>query len=334
MGNVHAQEVGGSMEVAKKGRTVVITGSNSGIGKAAARRFAAEGDHVVMACRNVEAAETARAEILAGLDGASAEIMPLDVSSFASVRQFAVEFKGRHPRLDVLIHNAGYFNHGLRTYQFSPDGLERTFATNVFGPVLLTELLVEQLAAAPDARVLLAGSTIVKSFFDPRRKIEFDNLRGEHATSRPYAVYDKYRESKMGVVLVTRRLAQELAHRGVKVNCIMIPGVRVERHVLRKFTGRFRVIGTLTQYLNPFLRPPSRLARTYYHICSDADLKDVTGEHFDHHREVLPVLPPDQELNPFQLMRELLSSPTLTPAYAGAPENVDRMWDVVREAIE
>jgi len=129
-------------------------------------------------------------------------------------------------------------------------------------------------------------------------------------------------------------LAQELAHRGIKVNCIMIPGVRVERHVLRKLTGWFRLIGTLTQYLSPFLRPPSRLAQTYYHICSDEELKDVTGEHFDHHQKVLPVLPPDQELSPFQLMRELLSSPTLTPAYAGAPENVDRMWKVVREAIE
>jgi NAD(P)-dependent dehydrogenase (short-subunit alcohol dehydrogenase family) len=331
MGKV--QEAGESMEMARGSRTVVITGSNSGIGKAAARRFCAEGHHVVMACRNVDAAESARAQVLAGLDGASAEVMPLDVASFSSVRQFAMELKGRHPRLDVLIHNAGYFNHGLRTYQFSPDGLERTFATNVFGPVLLTELLVEELAASPDPRVLLAGSTIVKSFFDPRREIEFDNLQGEHATSRPYAVYEKYRESKMGVVLVTRRLARELAHRGIKVNCIMIPGVRVERHVLRKFTGRFRVIGTLTQYLNPFLRPPSRLARTYYHISSDEELKEVTGEHFDHHRRVLPVVPPDQELNPFQVMRELLVSPTLTPAYAGAPENVDRMWEVVREAI-
>lgn len=97
--------------------------------------------------------------------------------------------------MDVLIHNAGYFNHGITTYQFSPDGLELTFATNLFGPHLMTELLLEHLAKSDDARVLNAGSTNIKNFFDPKRAIEFDNLRGEQKERRSYSVYKAYGDS-------------------------------------------------------------------------------------------------------------------------------------------
>jgi NAD(P)-dependent dehydrogenase (short-subunit alcohol dehydrogenase family) len=315
-------------------RIVVITGANSGIGKSAAKRFAAAGDHVVMACRNVAAGERALAEVRtaaasAGAGGRS-DVMELDVAAQASIHRFCQAFADRFPRLDVLIHNAGYFNHGIRTYQYSPDGVELTFATNVFGPLLLTEGLLDALGRSHGPRVLTAGSTAIKTFFDPDRGIEFDNLRGEHAQDRPYSVYRMYGDSKMGIFLMTRAMAEAYHDRGIAINCVMIPTVRVERQVLRKFSSWFRVIGPLYQYLNPFARPPARLADTYYRICTDEAFRTVSGALIDHKLRVLPVA--DRTLAPPQIARELFR-PTLAPPYAGDPANVERIWELGRELV-
>jgi NAD(P)-dependent dehydrogenase (short-subunit alcohol dehydrogenase family) len=313
-------------------RTVLITGANSGIGKAAAVRFASGGDHVVMTARDPSRGEAALHDVRAA-SGGSAELMELDVADLASIRRFAATFLDRHSRLDALIHNAGYFDHGITEYQFSADGLERTFATNVFGPLALTELLLDALSASPDPRILTAGSTAIKTFYDPGRAIEFDNLRGEHARDRPYSVYRMYGDSKMGLLLLTRRMAVEYADRGIRVNCVMIPTVRVEKRVLQKFSGRFRVIGPLVQYWNPFARPPAQLAECYYRICTEAGFREVTGSLLDHHGRVLTPVGADERLSPLRIAREVLFSPTRVPAYASAPENVERMWVIAREAV-
>ena len=310
-------------------RIVIITGASSGIGKAAAKRFASSGDHVVIACRNLDSGRRALAEVEAAADaGGSAEVMALDVSSSRSVDRFADELAARHPRVNVLIHNAGYFNHGIRTYQYSADGAELTFATNVFGPRWLTERLLELLSRAEDARVLSAGSTALLNFFDPRRAIEFDNLWGEYATDRPYTVYRMYGDSKMGLLLLTRAMAGALSDQGVAINCVMIPLVRVERGTFKKMSGWFRIIGPLYQYWNPFARPPARLAETYWRICTDDAFRGVTGALIDHHLRVLPAAAADQPLNPFRIMRELVVQTTVAPAYAGDPANMERILAV------
>ncbi|HYF92962.1 MAG TPA: SDR family NAD(P)-dependent oxidoreductase [Symbiobacteriaceae bacterium] len=114
-------------------RVLVITGANSGIGKAAALKFASEGWQVIMACRSAETGRKALHEITEASGNASVQLRQLDISSFVSIRRFCSAFELEHNRLDALVHNAGYFNHGITAYQFSPDGLELTFATNVFG---------------------------------------------------------------------------------------------------------------------------------------------------------------------------------------------------------
>ena len=91
-----------------QGKIVVLTGANAGIGRATAQALVAAGAHVVMACRNLDKAEAARAEIAAAVGGADRlEPMPLDISDLASITRFAAELRGRHARVDVLINNAG-----------------------------------------------------------------------------------------------------------------------------------------------------------------------------------------------------------------------------------
>jgi NAD(P)-dependent dehydrogenase (short-subunit alcohol dehydrogenase family) len=312
-------------------RLVIITGANSGIGKAAAVKFATEGWRVIMACRNLEKSRTAQQEIIAASGNATVELKQLDTSSFASIRQFAATFQREHTRLDALIHNAGYFEYGLKTYQFSPDGLELTFATNVFGPLLLTELLLEPLAQSDDPRVLFAASTNLKHFFDPKRAIEFDNLRGEFAGRRPYTVYKMYGDSKLATLLLTYKMAEAYRAKGIKVNAVMIPQVKVRQEALNRMTGIYRVIGPVIQNLNPGALTPEQMGATYYHICASADFREVTGAVVDaKHRIIRPAESP--RLTPFGVIGELLNT-RHTPAYASDPANIEQLWSLGHEVI-
>jgi len=313
------------------GRIVIITGANSGIGKAAAHQFASAGWRVVMACRNVETGRRAQAEITEASGNPTVDLIPVDLSSFDSIRRFCATFRDRYSRLDVLVHNAGYFNHGIKTYQLSPDGLELTFATNVFGPHLMTELLLDRLAESSDARVLHAGSTNLTHFFDPKRTIEFDNLRGEWAGKRPYTVYKMYGDSKMGLLLLTHRMAEAYRAKGIKVNMVLIPAVKVSRETLQRLTGIYRLIGPIVQNLNPLSLTPQQMADCYFHVCTAAEFRHVTGALIDSRKQIL--LPAEKEdLSPLEVMRELRST-RHAPAYASKPANIERMWSLSREVI-
>lgn len=141
------------------GRIAVVTGANSGIGRETARAFAALGGHVVMACRNLEAARLARDDIARTVPGADLRIVHLDLADQASVRATAAEIAARYPGVDVLIDNAGVLR---RRRELTADGFEMDFGTNVLGHFALTALLFPLLRAAGTrsrpARVVTIGS--------------------------------------------------------------------------------------------------------------------------------------------------------------------------------
>uniref|UniRef100_A0A453GY48 WW domain-containing oxidoreductase n=1 Tax=Aegilops tauschii subsp. strangulata TaxID=200361 RepID=A0A453GY48_AEGTS len=126
--------------ISAAGLTAIVTGASSGIGAETARVLAARGAHVVMAVRNLAAAETVRQAVLAETPGASVEVMELDLSSLASVRKFAADFAARGLPLNILINNAGVM---ATPFSLSKDGIEMQFATNHVGHFLLTHLLLE-----------------------------------------------------------------------------------------------------------------------------------------------------------------------------------------------
>ena len=138
------------------GRVAVVTGANGGLGLETARELARKGAHVVMAARNLDKAEAARADIESDVPGASLEVVALDLSSMASVEEAAAAILDRHPQIHDLVNNAGVM---ATPETRTEDGFELQFATNHLGHFVLTARLLPALIASGGARVVTVTST-------------------------------------------------------------------------------------------------------------------------------------------------------------------------------
>lgn len=177
------------------GKIALITGANSGIGYQAARELARHGAHVLLGCRNEAKGRAALERLLREAPGASAEVVPLDMASLASIHSFATAFIGRGVALDLLINNAGVM--ALPKREVTEDGFERQFGTNHLGHFALTGLLLPSLLAAPSPRVVTVASLAHRT-----GKIDFENLQRE----RGYEGWDAYNASKLANILFAREL--------------------------------------------------------------------------------------------------------------------------------
>lgn len=311
-------------------KIVIITGANSGIGKAAAMRFAKEGYNVVMACRNLEKSESVRQEIMNLTKNDHVDLMKVDMSSFRSIETFCTGFAEKYDKLDILIHNAGYFRHGEKEYQISPDNIELSFATNALGPFLMTRLLEEMLKKSEDARVLNACTTNIRHFFDPKRKIEFDNLQGELKGSKPYNSYKMYGDSKMAFLLLMFRIAKLYKNHGmgIKVNAIQIPATKLSKETMNKVKSGWRIAARVQ---NLYSASPESMADTYFHVCTSYEFKNITGKLINDKRQIMK--PSHYKNTPFQAVKQL-SDQTVYPKYADQTENIDKVWSFVVNAIK
>ncbi|MFE3289169.1 SDR family NAD(P)-dependent oxidoreductase [Rhodococcus sp. NPDC059234] len=194
------------------GATVLVTGANSGIGKATAAGAAALGAAVLMVVRSPRRGESARRDLLAETPGAELVVDSCDVSDLVEVRSFATNLVVRQPRIDAVIHNAGVMpEHRAETDQ----GHELALATHVLGPLLLTELLLPALAAAPDPRVVLVSSGGMYTQALPTADVEYRG--GDYRGAVAYA------RSKRIQVALAPILASRWAENGVTV-AAMHPG--------------------------------------------------------------------------------------------------------------
>lgn len=217
------------------GKTIVITGGNSGLGYEAALALARKHATVVLACRDLDKARAAAAQIAAATPAAPAavEVMQLDLASLASVRTFAAAFQARHQTLDVLINNAGVM---ALPYRTTADGFEMHFGTNHLGHFALTGLLLDLLLAAEGGRVV----TVSAGFYRLGR-IRFDDLQWE----RGYRKWRAYGTSKLANLLFTfelqrradatgARLTSVACHPGYAATNLQAAGPKMDRSAIRE----------------------------------------------------------------------------------------------------
>ncbi|XRG92624.1 SDR family NAD(P)-dependent oxidoreductase (plasmid) [Haladaptatus sp. SPP-AMP-3] len=159
----------------QSGRTVIVTGANSGHGFEATKAFAREGANVVMACRSLDRATRARREIESMVTDASLTVLELDLGSQAFIRQFVTDFESKFDRLDVLLNNAGIM---MTPYSTTEDGFERQLGVNHLGHFALTGLLLDYIVETDgETRVVTQSSITHKS---GSGEIHFDDLNGKH----------------------------------------------------------------------------------------------------------------------------------------------------------
>jgi NAD(P)-dependent dehydrogenase (short-subunit alcohol dehydrogenase family) len=196
----------------------IVTGSNRGIGFATARALAGRQYHVVLATRSAQQGEAARAQICAEISDASVEFMPLDLGSFASIRNFASRMRERKPALQLLINNAGLLSQEPRA-SLTGDGFETTFATNYLGHFLLTRLLLDELRRNAPARVISLSSQMHRAGVGPGAGPNFDfgNLRGEKPDWAPMVAY---RNAKLALLWFVHEFARRYDPAFVAANAI------------------------------------------------------------------------------------------------------------------
>jgi NAD(P)-dependent dehydrogenase (short-subunit alcohol dehydrogenase family) len=246
------------------GKTCLVTGATSGIGRETALRLAMLGAAVTIVARDAARGDAAAAEIRQRVPGAQVAVMTADLSSLVQVRRLAESVQARCPRLDVLVNNAGVIS---MHRQLTADGLEITFATNHLAPFLLTNLLCGVLERSAPARVVTVASAAHKQV----RAIPWADLArgGQTPPGQAYAV------SKLLNVLFTAELARRLADTGVTANCLH-PGF-VRTALGRDVTG---LPGAAVQ-LALRLRPgPETGAKTSVHVASSPDVAGISGGYF------------------------------------------------------
>jgi len=252
------------------GRTCIVTGANSGIGKATARGLAAMGATVVLACRNRERGEAARAEIQRATGNPNLRVMDLDLASQASVRAFARAYLESNPEVHVLVNNAGIYT-SRRT--LTAEGIESTFAVDYLSHFLLTNLLLDAVKASAPSRIVN-----VTSEANQVGRIDFGDLNGE----RRWSGLRAYAQSKLAQILFTSELARRLAGTRVTVNCAHPGGVRTN---FARGAGLMRMGFYLAW---PFLISPTEGADTVVYLASSPDIEGVTGTYFIQRRRATP----------------------------------------------
>jgi len=255
-------------------RVAMITGGNSGIGFATANKLAAKGFAVILASRNQRASVQAIARIHAVNPNAIVESIPLDLSSFASVRQCASVFQAKGYPLHILINNAGGSVPG-RQASFTVDGFEMTLGTNHLGHFLLTNLLIDDLKRSAPARVITVSSELHNPAYakGPGPDFDYSNLKGE----KYYNPQVFYRNSKLANMWFAYELQRQLTGTGVTSNAVC-PGFVPAAIAARRNSPIEKFFYAQIMARMSFARSLEQASASYMIAATDPAFKGVGGK--------------------------------------------------------
>ena len=254
-------------------RIAVVTGATSGIGRVTAERLAKQGWTVLCTGRNAQRGHDAVGAIRHASGNRHVDFLQADLSSIAATKALGAIILGRHPRIDLLINNAGaLFDRRRQTI----DGLEMTFALNHLGYFVLTSVLLDALKATPGSRIVNVASGAHRG-----AQLDFDDLQFEH---HRYSGWRAYQRSKLANILFTRELARRLGAGPPIVNCLH-PGFVASRfgndnglfwRLALRTAQRFAAISSETA------------SEGLLHLALDPGLATTTGAYFDRTEPATP----------------------------------------------
>ena len=283
-----------------QGRTFLVTGANSGIGRAMVEALAARGGQVVLAARSEERTRPVLDGIRAQRPSAAVEFLQVDVSDLASVRRAAAAYLATGRPLDVLVNNAGVGG----TNGLSADGFDLTYATNHIGPFLLTSLLLPAIERAPQGRIVNVSSIGHMQV----KRIDWTLL--ERRTEPRKSGFLDYGITKLMNILHAKELARRLAGTRVTTYALHPGGVK---------SNIWRALPAPVQWgIKLFLISNEEGARTQLYCATAPELAGVSGRYYDKSREV----PPSRLAEDPALARELWTRTEGAIASATGPASI------------
>lgn len=260
-------------------KVCLITGANSGIGKAAATQLAKEGFKVIIGSRNKKKGANAVEEIRNKSFTNDVELQIIDMSSQNSIKEAADEINVRFDKLDVLIHNAADFDISRKKPVFSIDNIETVWETNIIGPVLLTNLLLDKIKNSEQGRIITIASKGL--LMHPFLRINFDDP--EFRKSR-FSVEKAYYQSKLAQIMYTYWLSEQLKTTGITVNCIRVTNVKID---ISRYPDLPPLLNFLYSIKSRFSISPDEMAKTYIYLVNSKELSTVTGRYFDENGKII-----------------------------------------------
>ena len=252
------------------GKTVVITGASSGIGKAVAYEFAKKKAHVVLACRDVNQGNEVALDIEQTY-GVKVTVYELDLASLASVEKFATRIIKEEDHIDILINNAGIFKYN---FSLSHDGIEEHFAVNYLGHFYLTNLLLPVLKNSAPSRIVMVSSSLHKY-----GKLHFETLN----ESNEYKGRTGYSNSKLAMCLHTIELAKRINGSKVNVYCVH-PGI-VRTNLARYVKWSWLTKKVASFFAAIFLATPLEGCQTILYCSLAEELQSQNGQYYGYCQE-------------------------------------------------
>ena len=243
------------------GKVAIVTGATAGLGKELARGLARLGAQVILPARSLERGEAALQDIVTTTGNKNISVMKLDVSSTESIKAFVAEVKQKTPKLHIIINNAGAWFTDRRE---SPEGNELQLATNVLGPYLLNNLLLDLLRASAPARIINVASGFAANY--DASDLQF--------SKRKYDGFKAYGQSKQAIRMLSFGLAERLKGSGVTVNAVE-PGF-VKTDLNRNAKGMIPFFINVSAKL--FAVSPAAGADTPLWAAVAPELEGVTGK--------------------------------------------------------
>ncbi|CAB1340927.1 unnamed protein product [Coregonus sp. 'balchen'] len=252
-----------SSDVRLDGKTAIVTGANTGIGKETAMDLAKRGARVILACRDMENAELAVSDIVREMGGAKVEARKLDLADTKSICEFAENIYNTEKVLHFLINNAGV---AICPYSTTVDGYEMQLGVNHLGHFFLTFLLLDLLKHSAPSRVITVSSSA-----HTMGRIHFEDLNSE----KEYHPVKAYVQSKLANILFTRELAKRTAVLGVTAYAVH-PGV-VNTDLMRHIK---RPLQVMLKKFNYFLKTPAEGAQTTLYCILTPDSELTSGGYY------------------------------------------------------